>query len=128
MTLTRKRYAKLIGCTALALAAGVVLAFFLCSGRFHFFCVFNYLTHLRCPGCGNTRAALSLLRLDFAAAFRFNALFPLEFFYIAWVYSFSAASYIKNGKFRYVSPCGALDIAVLAVILVWFVVRNIIGI
>lgn len=40
-------------------------------------CVFHELTGLYCPGCGITRAAVSLLQLDFAQAFRFN---PLLFF------------------------------------------------
>ncbi|MBP1991603.1 hypothetical protein J2Z66_003210 [Paenibacillus eucommiae] len=37
-------------------------------------CVFHEVTGLYCPGCGITRAALSLLRLDFVQAFRYNPL------------------------------------------------------
>jgi hypothetical protein len=37
-------------------------------------CVFHELTGLYCPGCGITRAALSLLRLDVAQAFKYNPL------------------------------------------------------
>lgn len=35
-------------------------------------CPFLLITGYPCPGCGITRAAFSLLRLDFAAAFSFN--------------------------------------------------------
>ncbi|OAB35296.1 DUF2752 domain-containing protein [Paenibacillus glacialis] len=37
-------------------------------------CVFNELTGFYCPGCGITRAVLSLLRLDVIQAFRYNPL------------------------------------------------------
>ncbi|OAB40647.1 hypothetical protein PMSD_01740 [Paenibacillus macquariensis subsp. defensor] len=37
-------------------------------------CVFNALTGFYCPGCGITRAVISLLRLDYIQAFRYNSL------------------------------------------------------
>lgn len=37
-------------------------------------CPFRFFFGICCPGCGITRASLSLLRLDFAAAFRYNPL------------------------------------------------------
>ncbi len=40
-------------------------------------CPMRLLTGLPCPGCGMTRAWLSVLRLDFAAAFAFHPLWPL---------------------------------------------------
>ena len=35
-------------------------------------CLFRQVTGLKCPGCGVTSMCLALLRLDFAAAFRWN--------------------------------------------------------
>ena len=50
-----------------------------------FICVSRELTGLYCSGCGMTRAVLSLLKLDFYQAFRYNAfsviLIPILFFY-----------------------------------------------
>ncbi|MBQ8031222.1 MAG: DUF2752 domain-containing protein [Butyrivibrio sp.] len=40
-------------------------------------CPIKYLTGVSCMGCGMTRAYLSLLRLDFASAFRYHPLFPI---------------------------------------------------
>ena len=128
MTVGRKRIIKLIFCTVLTVAVGTVLALLLINSHFTFLCPFNALTSLRCPGCGNTRAALALLRFDFREAIRQNLLFPLEFFYIGWVYVFSSISYIRRGRFGYTPPCRAFDITVLALVLVWWVVRNIVGI
>lgn len=42
-------------------------------------CPIKFITGISCPGCGMSRAALSLLRLDFAAAFYYHPFFPLVF-------------------------------------------------
>lgn len=42
---------------------------------FEITCFFKWIFGICCPGCGITRAYISLLRLDFAAAFRFNPMF-----------------------------------------------------
>lgn len=46
-------------------------------------CPIKFLTGISCPGCGMTRAVLSLLTLDFKAAFYYHPLFPLAFILIA---------------------------------------------
>lgn len=38
-------------------------------------CIFRQYLGFVCPGCGMTRAMLSVLRLDFAAAFRYHPMF-----------------------------------------------------
>lgn len=56
---------------------------------FHFVgigCPIKFVTGISCPGCGMTRAWLSLLRLDFGAALHYHPLFALPpvalFFYL----------------------------------------------
>ena len=83
-------------------------------------------TGLLCPGCGNSRAAMALLGLDIRRALEYNLLFPLEFFYIAWVYFFCCRRYLKEGRFSYQPPCIAFDIFVLSLLVIWWVVRNLI--
>lgn len=39
-------------------------------------CPFFYVLGIHCPGCGMTRALLSLLHLDITAAFYYHPLFP----------------------------------------------------
>ena len=89
-------------------------------------CLFHKVTGLLCPGCGNSRAALALLRLDVAGALAYNLLFPLEFFYLAWVYFCCCRQYLKTGKFTYRPPFIAADIAILILLVLWWVVRNLI--
>ena len=91
-------------------------------------CVFYQVTGLRCPGCGNTRAVLALLRLQFSEAIGYNLLFPAEILYILWVYFAAARRYWKEGKFSYRPPLPALDIIFLIVLLIWWIVRNILHI
>ena len=82
------------------------------------------LTGLQCPGCGNSRAAMALLRLDFAASFSYNPLFLPQIGYIAWVYLYSCVSYMKGKRFTYTPPIPALDVVFLVICLLWGVVRN----
>jgi hypothetical protein len=46
------------------------------------FCPFKALTGIPCPGCGMTRALLSLAKGDFQGAFHFN---PFSFFLVFMV-------------------------------------------
>jgi len=89
-------------------------------------CLFQRVTGLLCPGCGNSRAALALLKLDFAAAVSYNPLFPLEFFYLLWVYVHCCKAYLQGKPFSYKPPFPAVDIALLAAIILWWIIRNLI--
>lgn len=44
---------------------------------FHMGCPIKFTTGISCPGCGMTRAVLSVLRLDFQDAFHYHPLFML---------------------------------------------------
>ena len=68
-----------------------------------FICVSRELTGLYCSGCGMTRAVLSLLKLDFYQAFRYNAfsviLIPILFFYfygVVYAYCFNEKNFIAQ--------------------------------
>ena len=87
-------------------------------------CIFNKLTSLECAGCGNTRAAIAMLKLDFKSAFNYNPLSFLEFFYLAWIFIFSAINYIKGIGLKYQFPLPIIDYICWAAILIWFVLRN----
>ena len=106
------------------IAAAVAVFFLLAQAGIGLSCPFYRLTGLQCPGCGNSRAALALLRLDVLGALRCNLLFPLEYFYIAWVLLCCCAAYWKDGRFCYSTPCKWLDICVLAAVILWGIVRN----
>ena len=121
-TFTKRHFHLLLG--ALAAIAAVGLVYILARHGIGIPCLFLKLTGFQCPGCGNTRAALALLRLDIAAAFGYNPLFALEFAYLLWLLLHCAKSYLRGGRFSYTPPALWLDVAVLLVLLAWWVVRN----
>ncbi len=87
-------------------------------------CLFRRMTGFQCPGCGNSRAVLALLRLDVVAALKHNLLFPVEFFYIGWVIFHCCRDYLRGKPFSYQPPWPWLDGIVLALVLLWCPLRN----
>ena len=106
------------------LLAGVGLFFLLARLGYGIPCPLYTLTGFQCPGCGNSRAVVALLQLDFRGAISYNPLFPLEFFYIGWVLFFCSKSYLKGKPFAYHPPCPFMDILVLGLVVLWGIVRN----
>ena len=120
------RKTRILLVTALVAAACLGL-YLLARNGIRIPCVFNVATGLRCPGCGNTRAVLALIGGELLTALKCNWLFPAEFFYLAWVYCNTAYRYYKTGKVGYRPPFPWLDRLILAGLVVWGVLRNIIG-
>ena len=92
-------------------------------------CVFHLLTGLNCPGCGISRMFLSLAKGDLSAAFQYNALvlclLPLfltliVYWITGWLCHRKAG---KKGK----RIEKALYLFLIAALLLWGVVRNLIG-
>ena len=121
--------------TAILVTAGVLL---LLAGYFFFVkytgkgipCLFETVTHLKCPGCGSTRACLAYSRLDFAEGLKLNYLLPFEAAYIGAIAAERAALYVKYGD-RKKKNAGMplwVHIAALAVIILWWIVRNIVNV
>lgn len=125
---TRKKRRQNLLLVSFGLAGTGLLLYLLARLGIPFPCIFNYFTGLSCPGCGNTRAVLALLQLDFADMLQRNLLFPLEAGYLLWIYIASARRYWKTGQFSIGSPLPALDWCFLAALLGWTVLRNILHI
>ena len=129
MTVTeKKRLKRLMIAALIAAAAAVGLLLLFRAGVSVYRCPFHELTGLSCPGCGNTRAVSALLHLRFRESLSYNYAYPLEFLYLFWVIVSAAKRYVQNGKFSYYPKYPAVDYALLALLLVWWVVRNILKI
>ena len=113
----------------LVLTGGVMLALFgyaLFVNLFGFGlpCMYQKLFHVECAGCGLSRAAAAILRLDFKAALGYNAVWPLYLGYVLWAVPAVAIPYVREGR-----PVGLpkplwLNWVVLIVILAYGFGRN----
>ncbi|MBQ8768479.1 MAG: DUF2752 domain-containing protein [Oscillospiraceae bacterium] len=118
-----KRKMVVLGISLGILAVGALLAYLVYTGL-QIPCLFRSVTGLLCPGCGNTRATLALLRLDFKAVLRYNLSYPLQILYILRLYLVCAENYIRGGRFAYHTKPDWVDISCLSLLLVWTVIRN----
>lgn len=88
-------------------------------------CPWRQLTGLYCPGCGSLRAIHAITRLRFDQAFAYNILFAIFLPFLFWffavnlVIAFRGPDKVKS----FLDP--SLSKALLGVILVYFVIRNI---
>ena len=124
----KNRIIRLASFTFLALLGLFLLYLLYRFTGIGFKCPVFEITGFKCAGCGNTHALQSLLQLDILKSFSYNYIYPIEMFYIFWVYLNSAKNYIKNGKFNYKPPCQVLDIIILVIVILWIPLRNILGV
>ena len=98
----------------------ILIFFFLFFLTNNLKCFFNELTGLYCPGCGITRLIISVLKLDFYQAFRYN---PLVFCLIILGSIYAGYSLIRYKKIK---PLGnRISIILVVVIIIFSILRNI---
>lgn len=88
-------------------------------------CPFHALTGFDCPGCGSQRAIHSLLHLDVAAAWRYNALLVISLPFVAGML-FAGMFRTRYPRFYNAMNSRQVILTSLAVILGWSMLRNII--
>lgn len=96
----------------------LLVAYGLITNYFHVCnCPIKLMIGFPCPGCGMTRACLSILRLDFVSAFRYNPfVFVLPF--IMWIIIFNERPIISklyNSKILWIS--------LLIVVIITYILR-----
>ena len=102
---------------------GIAYGVFVSLAGFGIPCIFYTLTGLKCPACGVTRMAVSLLRLDFVSAFRYNPFLLITSPVIAFCLIYSDVLYIRTGSGRSKWIEGVLWIET-ALLLLFGILRN----
>ncbi len=89
-------------------------------------CVFYKITGLYCPGCGITRAILSLLKGDFYQAFRYNSIIFIDIPLILFL-GFFERLFAKNNNVKAIIKCisNIILIILLIITILYGVMRNI---
>ncbi len=87
-------------------------------------CVFRLVTGLKCPGCGVTHMLVDLLRLDFAGAWRENAALMCLLPVGVGLAIYALYVYIRTGSQPRQRWYDGVILAMVAVLLVYGVVRN----
>ena len=89
-------------------------------------CLFNKITNLYCPGCGVTRMIISLLKLDFYQAFRYN---QLIFIFLPFIFFLLMDFLIKwpkgQNNYIYLKINNKIWIGLLIITLIFGILRNI---
>jgi hypothetical protein len=119
-----ERIKKVVKPTAIVMAIGFIYIILHFSTGFSIPCVFHLLTRLYCPGCGMGRLCFSLLKLDFASAFKYNpvifCILPVFAVFFAWhIYR-----YIRFGDSSFRKWENVLLYVIVGVLVVFGVLRN----
>lgn len=105
----------------------LLITYLLVGNHFHFLlsCPIKTITGFYCPGCGITRMLLSLLKLDFYQAFRFNPLLfiCLPFFGMYYLYDLYNTYKNREPKFKKFEPI--IWYSLITIFLVYGILRNI---
>ena len=123
----RQRLAKCVRIAAVLLIAGCAYALFCTRTGWGLPCPFHALTGLNCPGCGVSRMLLSLLRLDFSAAFQYNAVLLCLLPVLAVLGGIRLRHYLRFGSHGAGNALQAAERSLPALLVLWGAVRNVIG-
>ena len=125
--LKKQRLKKLIKIYGLVLIIGLAYALFIMFTGLKIPCIFNLIFNIYCPGCGISRMCISLLKLDFFAAFKYNmlcfCLLPIGLIYLIN----KSVIYIKTGEFKEGKITKVVYIILFVLSVIFCVLRNING-
>lgn len=88
-------------------------------------CIFKLITGYECPGCGVSRMCMSLMKLDFKAAYNYNkVLFILSPFLIL-LFALNLYRYIRYNDSKMTKVQSTILYIAIALLLLWGIARNI---
>ena len=90
-------------------------------------CLFHLITGFKCPGCGITRMLISMMHLDFAAAFHYNAVVFCMLPVLLLLLIYCIVRYIRYGTHKIGKAAEVICWILVCALLIWGIVRNVIG-
>ena len=122
--LKKKRALKLLTGIAVAISVGLLYYLFIRLTGFAIPCPVNAVTGLLCPGCGVSRMAMAILRLDLTAAFAFNPALFCSLPLLCICFGAYAVHYVKTGEKKLFLWQNVIIWLVIAALLAFCVYRN----
>lgn len=120
----KKRLFKSIALSVSLFVLGCAYAFISSNYGLSIPCLFNKITGLKCPGCGVSRMCVSILNLDFKAAFSYN---PVIFIFLpvgVILYFKSIYRYIRYGINRFSAIENNIMIIMIVILIIFGIIRN----
>lgn len=102
----------------------LTIIFLYLNKRFSFYipCIFHKITHLYCPGCGLTRMIISIFKLNFYQAFRYN---PLLFIMMPFIITYEIKNYINWIQDKPFTISKKIWYTLLFITIIYTILRNI---
>ena len=120
----KNRVRKIIYRDSIILLAGILYAVFVRLTGLAVPCIFRTLTGWQCPGCGITRACLSLLKGEIRTSFSYNPVLYIAGPCIIYLIVRGDLNYIKGDAYRLGSADTVLIYILIMAALIFGVVRN----
>lgn len=120
----KKRVRKIIYRDGIILLAGILYAVFVRLTGLAVPCIFRTLTGWQCPGCGITRACLSLLKGEIRTSFSYNPFLYIAGPCIIYLIVRGDLNYIKDNTFQLNRQDTVLTYILTVAALIFGVVRN----
>ena len=120
----KNRVRKIIYRDGIILLAGILYAVFVRLTGLAVPCIFRTLTGWQCPGCGITRACLSLLKGEIRTSFSYNPFLYIAGPCIIYLIVRGDLNYIKDNTFQLNRQDTVLTYILTVAALIFGVVRN----
>ena len=122
---TKTRLCTLLTRCAIVLLVGLFYYLVICVTGKRIPCLFYTITGLYCPGCGITRMAVSLLRLDFEKAFYYQPVLLCSSPLLGACFGYQAFRYVKTGDTKLLWWQNTLIWIVIVALILFCIYRNI---
>ena len=122
---SKKRLCKLLTRCAIVLLVGLLYYLVIHITGIAIPCFYYTFTGFYCPGCGVTRMAVSLLRLDFEKAFYYHPVLLCSIPLLGVCFGYQALQYVKVGETRLLWWQNTIIWLVIVALVLFCIYRNI---
>ena len=88
-------------------------------------CPIRLITRLQCPGCGISRMLISMIKLNFTAAFEYHPVLFASLPFLAVIFGDMLWRYIYHGKCELRKWENIVIIAIIVCLMIFGIIRNV---